>query len=169
MGAGRYDVLLVLGSDSDAPAARQCLKTLEEFGVSCDVRVCSAHRTPQQAHELATQAVALGYRVIVAMAGAAAHLAGVFAASTTLPVIGVPMESGALRGQDALLSTVQMPGGIPVACMAIGEAGAKNAAILAVQILATADAHLRPKLCAYKEKLVAEVARKNEALPARLQ
>ncbi|MFN0057422.1 MAG: 5-(carboxyamino)imidazole ribonucleotide mutase [Planctomycetota bacterium] len=162
-------VLIVLGSDSDLPTARMCLKALDDFGVEYDIRVCSAHRTPAAAHELASQAADLGFKVVIAMAGAAAHLAGVFAASTTLPVIGVPIESGALRGVDALYSTVQMPGGIPVACMAIGEAGARNAGVFAVQILAASDASLTKKLVAHKDRLAAEVAKKNAGLPARLR
>ena len=162
-------VLIVLGSDSDLPVAQHCVKALEDFGVSYELRVCSAHRSPRAAHELASSAASLGYKVVVAMAGSAAHLAGVFAASTTLPVIGVPIDSSALGGVDALYATVQMPGGIPVACMAIGEAGARNAGVLAVQILATAEASLTSKLTAHKERLAAEVAKKNEGLAAKLK
>ena len=144
-------VLIVMGSDSDLPVMKKARDVLGEFDVSCEMRVCSAHRTPEVAHQLATEARTSGRKVIIAAAGMAAHLAGVMAANTTLPVIGVPISSGALHGEDALFSTVQMPPGIPVAT--VGIDGSKNAAILAVQILARSDAGLQKQLHAYKERL----------------
>src|SRR5512135_3009928 len=133
-------VLIVMGSDSDVPVMREAEKVLKEFGVSHEIRISSAHRCPQRTASLAAEAAGRGIRVIIAGAGMAAHLAGVIAAETILPVIGVPIGGGALNGVDALYSTVQMPGGIPVATMAIGPAGARNAAVFAVEILALSDA-----------------------------
>jgi phosphoribosylaminoimidazole carboxylase PurE protein len=155
---------IVMGSDSDYPVMSETAKTLEKFGVSCEIEVCSAHRTPARAHEYATTATERGLKIIIAAAGAAAHLAGVMAANTTLPVIGVPMASGSLNGLDALLSTVQMPGGIPVATMAIDKAGAVNAAIFAAQVLALSDPAIARKIVEHKEGLARSVAEKNARL-----
>jgi len=132
-------------------------KTLNEFGVSYEVRIASAHRTPHKAMKLASSAADSGTKVVIAAAGYAAHLAGSIAAHTTLPVIGVPLDASALNGFDSLLSTVQMPGGVPVATVTIGKAGAKNAAILAVQILAHSDEALTEKLKKYKEDMAKKV------------
>lgn len=143
-------------------------KTLDKFGIGYEIEIVSAHRTPARAHEYATTAASRGLKVLIAAAGAAAHLAGVIAANTTLPVIGVPMGSGSLNGLDALLATVQMPGGIPVATMAIDKAGAVNAAIFAAEILGTSDPEVARKLVAHKEDLAKSVAEKNERLKQQL-
>src|SRR5215472_11782033 len=140
-----------MGSDSDFPVMSEAAKTLDKFGIAYELEVLSAHRTPARAHEYATSAVHRGLKVMIAAAGAAAHLAGVMAANTTLPVIGVPMASGALQGFDALLATVQMPSGIPVATMAIG--GAANAAIFATEILALSDPRIADALVEHKAAL----------------
>ncbi len=161
-------VLIVMGSDSDLPVMEAAAKVLEEFGVPFEMRISSAHRSPERTAELAAGAAGRGIRVIIAGAGMAAHLAGVIAAGTTLPVIGVPMGGGALNGVDALYSTVQMPGGIPVAAMAIGTAGAKNAGIFAVQILALGDKELASRLRAYREQMSQDVAEKDRNLQNRL-
>jgi phosphoribosylaminoimidazole carboxylase PurE protein len=153
-----------MGSDSDYETMRSCIDTLGEFGVKSVVRILSAHRTPVEAGEFADGASKSGIKVIIAAAGMAAHLAGAIAGKTTVPVIGVPMNSGALNGFDALLSTVQMPPGVPVATVAIGKAGAKNAAILAVQILALSDGELFEKLCAFKESQRQKVLAKDAEL-----
>src|SRR5262245_12746706 len=153
-----------MGSDSDLPVMDEALKVLKEFGISYEVDITSAHRTPDDTAELARTAVERGIGAIILGAGHAAHLAGVVAAHTTLPVIGVPLPSSSLQGLDALLSTVQMPGGVPVASMAIGKSGASNAAIFAAQILATSDPDLRRRLQAFKERLAAKVREKNRAL-----
>jgi phosphoribosylaminoimidazole carboxylase PurE protein len=155
---------IVMGSDTDFPIMTEAAKTLEKFGIHCEVEVVSAHRTPARAHEYATSAATRGLKVLIAAAGAAAHLAGVIAANTTLPVIGVPMATSTLNGLDALLSTVQMPAGIPVATMAIDKAGAINAAIFAAEILATSDPEIARKLIAHKEDLVRAVVEKNARL-----
>jgi 5-(carboxyamino)imidazole ribonucleotide mutase len=139
-------------------------KVLAEFGVSHELRVSSAHRSPQRTAALAAEAAGRGVRVIIAGAGMAAHLAGVVAAETVLPVIGVPIGGGALNGVDALYSTVQMPGGIPVATMAIGKAGARNAGILAVQILALGDPALTERLKSFREAMAQEVESKDSKL-----
>jgi phosphoribosylaminoimidazole carboxylase PurE protein len=157
-------VAVVMGSDSDYETMRSCIDTLGEFGVKSVVRILSAHRTPVEAGEFADGASKSGIKVIIAAAGMAAHLAGAIAGKTTVPVIGVPMNSGALNGFDALLSTVQMPPGVPVATVAIGKAGAKNAAILAVQILALSDGELFEKLCAFKESQRQKVLAKDAEL-----
>ena len=149
----RVQVGVLMGSASDWPRIEQAGKTLDDFGIDYEVRVISAHRTPAVAAEYATGAEGRGLKVIVAAAGSAAHLAGVLAAHTVLPVIGIPVEGGALNGIDALLSTVQMPGGIPVATVAVGKGGPINAALLAVAILATADDELRGRLREYREKM----------------
>ena len=157
-------VLIIMGSDSDLPVMEEGAKVLAEFGVPFEMRISSAHRSPQRTAGLAEGAAERGIRVIIAGAGMAAHLAGVIAAGTCLPVIGVPMGGGGLGGLDALYSTVQMPGGIPVATMAIGRAGAKNAGIFAVQILALGDPLLMERLKAHREKMASEVEEKDLAL-----
>jgi phosphoribosylamine--glycine ligase len=160
-------ISIVMGSDSDLPVLQGCIDTLKGLGIPYEVTVASAHRTPAKAMQLATTARERGVKVIIAAAGMAAHLAGVLAAHTTLPVIGVPVDGSALNGLDALLSTVQMPPGVPVAAMAIGKAGARNAAIFAAQILATSDAALAEKLADMKAAMAREVeekAKKVEAL-----
>jgi len=157
-------VLIIMGSDSDLPVMEEGAKVLAEFGVPFELRISSAHRSPQRTAGLAETAAERGIRVIIAGAGMAAHLAGVIAAGTCLPVIGVPMGGGALGGLDALYSTVQMPGGIPVATMAIGKVGAKNAGIFAVQILALGDPLLKERLGAFREKMSREVEEKDLAL-----
>jgi len=155
---------ILMGSDSDYPMMAEATKMLEKFGIPYEIEVASAHRTPARAHEYATTAVGRGLKVIICAAGAAAHLAGVIAANTTLPVIGVPMSTSALNGLDALLSTVQMPGGIPVATMAIDKAGAANAAIFAAEILGLSDAGTAQRLVAHKEEMAKQVAEKNARL-----
>lgn len=157
-----FKVAVIMGSDSDIPVMEACMKTLREFGISFDVRIISAHRTPEEAHEFSSAAKENGYGAIIAAAGKAAHLAGVIAASTTLPVIGVPVKSSTMDGLDSLLSTVQMPSGIPVATVAID--GAANAALLAVQMFALSDANLAKKLCEYKKSLAAKVAEKDKKI-----
>lgn len=159
---------IVMGSDSDYPVMSETAKTLEKFGIEYEIEVCSAHRTPARAHEYATSAAARGLKLIIAAAGAAAHLAGVMAANTTLPVIGVPMASSSLNGLDALLSTVQMPGGIPVATMAIDKAGAQNAAIFAAQVIALSDPAVAQKIVTHKEDLARSVVEKNARLRQQL-
>lgn len=143
---------IVMGSKSDWETMAAAAETLEELGVACEVRVLSAHRTPNQAHEYAATAEARGLEVLVAGAGGAAHLAGVMAANTILPVLGVPMESNALHGMDSLLSTVQMPAGIPVGTLAIGKAGATNAALLAAGILANKHPKVKEALRKYRDE-----------------
>jgi len=153
-------VAVIMGSKSDWDAMRAASDTLKDFGVPHESRVLSAHRTPELAAEFSSGAEARGLEVIIAGAGGAAHLAGVTAAYTTLPVLGVPMESQALKGMDSLLSTVQMPAGVPVGTLAIGKAGAKNAALLAIAILANSRPDLRKKLHHFraeqKQKIVNE-------------
>ena len=158
-------VAIVMGSDSDLKIMESCVAQLREFGISAAVRIISAHRTPAVADEFAQTAEANGFKVIIAAAGMAAHLAGAMAARSTLPVIGVPLvcEAG-LGGMDALLSTVQMPPGVPVATMGVGKAGAKNAAILAVQILALQDAALRQKLTEFRQQQEQAVRAKDAAV-----
>lgn len=155
---------IVMGSDTDFPVMSEAGKTLSKFGIPYEMEVLSAHRTPARAHEYATSAVRRGLKIVIAAAGAAAHLAGVMAANTTLPVIGVPMATSSLNGLDALLSTVQMPGGIPVATMAIDRAGAVNAAILAAQVLGLSDPAIARKLVAHKKELAKVVGEKNTRL-----
>lgn len=157
-------VSVVMGSDSDLPVMEEALKVLGEFSVPHELYLTSAHRTPERTTAFARGAAKRGVKVIIVGAGAAAHLAGVIAAQTLLPVIGVPINATSLQGLDALLSTVQMPGGIPVATMAIGKAGAKNAALLAVRILALQDEGLGRKLQSYVRKMALEVERKHENL-----
>jgi phosphoribosylaminoimidazole carboxylase PurE protein len=157
-----------MGSDTDFPVMSETGKMLEKFGIAYEMEVLSAHRTPARAHEYSTTAASRGLQVIIAAAGAAAHLAGVMAANTNLPVIGVPMATSNLQGLDALLATVQMPGGIPVATMAIDKAGAVNAAIFAAEILALADPRVAAKLVEHKESMVRGVAEKNARLQKQL-
>ena len=157
---------IVMGSDSDLPVMRKAADILKEFNVAFEIRVMSAHRTPELAHQYATTAHTRGLKVLIAGAGVAAHLAGVLAASTPLPVLGVPINSGALQGLDALLATVQMPSGIPVGTLAID--GSKNAALLAVQILATSDEALRERLIQYKQAMVKQVEAKNARVQAEM-
>lgn len=161
-------VLVVMGSDSDFPVVSACLDELEKFGVEYECRVISAHRTPDIAIETAEKAESNGFGVIIAAAGKAAHLGGVLAAATVLPVIGIPISSASLAGADALYSIVQMPPGVPVASMAID--GAVNAAVFAVQILSgCADgAHLRDKLRQYKKDMAAKVVAKDRALAEKI-
>ena len=149
---------IVLGSDSDQEAMRPCVATLKEFAIPYELRVISAHRTPSAAHEYATTAADRGLRVLIGAAGGAAHLPGVLASLTPLPVIGVPMPSSIMGGLDSLLSIVQMPSGVPVATVAVGKAGPVNAAILAAQILAGTDAALGDKVLQYKARLAERVA-----------
>lgn len=153
---------VIMGSDSDFPVVSGAIKTLKEYGVPVEVHVMSAHRTPERAAEFSANAKENGFGVIIAAAGKAAHLAGVLAAHTTLPVIGIPVKSSTLDGLDALLATVQMPQGIPVATVAID--GAANAALLAVQMLAIADDSLAQKLKKAKEDMKAGVAKKDQAI-----
>jgi phosphoribosylamine---glycine ligase len=153
-----------MGSDSDLPIMEEAVRVLEEFDVPYEIDVTSAHRTPEETARLARDAEQNGFGVLILGAGHAAHLAGAVAAHTILPVIGVPLPSSALQGIDALLSTVQMPGGVPVATMAIGKSGATNAGLLAVQILATADVSLRRKMRDYKDRMADKVATRNRAL-----
>ena len=159
-------VLIVMGSDSDLPVMDEAANILKEFGVPFEKRISSAHRAPRKTAALAGEAAGRGIKIIIAGAGMAAHLAGVIAAETTLPVIGVPIGGGALNGVDALYAMVQMPGGIPVATMTIGKAGAKNAALHAVAILALADSHLAAKLEEYREMMAQDVEEKDAALNA---
>lgn len=155
---------IVMGSDSDLPVMQETAKILDTFGVLHETRILSAHRTPEAAREWALGAVSRGVKVVIAAAGGAAHLAGFMAAHTHLPVIGVPLGGSALGGFDALLSTVQMPPGVPVATVAVGEFGAKNAAVLAVEILALSDVKLRQKLVAYRQKMAETVSAKDARL-----
>lgn len=153
-----------MGSDSDLDIMREAAKTLEEFGIEYEIDVTSAHRSPERTAEYARKAAARGVRVIIAGAGGAAHLAGVIAAHTSLPVIGVPIPSTSLQGMDSLLATVQMPAGIPVATVAIGKPGATNAGILAAQILAVSSEPLARKLGEHKKKLENSVDEKSRKL-----
>jgi len=161
-------VSIVMGSDSDLEIMREAGKALEDFGIAHEMDVTSAHRSPDRTAEFARGAAERGIRVIIAGAGGAAHLAGVIAAHTTLPVIGVPIPSTSLNGLDSLLATVQMPAGIPVATVAIGKPGATNAGILAAQIIAAADGSVAAKLAAHKEKLARGVEEKSKKLKAAL-
>lgn len=159
-------VSVVMGSDSDLPVMLEAKKILEEFGIGHEMILTSAHRTPARTTKFASTAAGRGVKIIIVGAGAAAHLAGVIAAQTYLPVIGVPIDSTTLNGLDALLSTVQMPGGIPVATMAIGKAGAKNAALFAVRLLSLEDKALAAKLSAYMKKMAKDVEKKHKKVNA---
>jgi phosphoribosylamine--glycine ligase len=153
-----------MGSDSDLEIMKAAAEVLEEFDIAYEMTVASAHRSPHRAAEFATSAPQKGMKVIIAGAGHAAHLAGVLAAHTSLPVIGVPIDSSCLQGLDSLLATVQMPPGIPVATMAIGKSGARNAGIFAAQILATSDPRLSEKLSHFKQDMARQVEQKAEKL-----
>ncbi len=157
-------VLVLMGSDSDAPVMQGAVDILREMDIACEMTVASAHRSPERVMRLVREAPGRGVRVFIVGAGAAAHLAGVVAAHTSLPVIGVPIDSSALKGLDALLSTVQMPPGVPVATVSIGKPGATNAGVLAAQILALGDSALATRLSKYKSGLADKV----EAAAARL-
>ena len=158
------DVLILMGSDSDAPVMQAAVDVLKEFGISSEMTVASAHRSPARVMRLVDEAPGRGVKIFIVGAGAAAHLGGVVAAHTILPVIGVPIDSSALKGLDALLATVQMPPGVPVATMAIGKPGATNAAVFAAQILGVADQAMAQRLVEYKKKLADKV----EAAAAKL-
>jgi len=155
---------IVMGSDSDLETMQEATKTLEKFGIGYEINIISAHRSPKRAHEYAVSAEDRGLEVIIAAAGGAAHLAGVMAAWTVLPVIGVPMQTQLSGGLDSLLSMVQMPSGVPVATVATGKAGAKNSAILAAQILGVKYLEIREKIKQYKEQMAKEVEEKNRRL-----
>jgi phosphoribosylaminoimidazole carboxylase PurE protein len=155
---------IVMGSDSDLPVMEEAERVLDEFNIPYEVTLSSAHRSPDRTIHYAKSAEERGLEVIIVGAGAAAHLAGVIASKTTLPVVGIPIDSSPLKGMDSLLSTVQMPGGIPVATMAIGKAGARNAAILAVQILALKSPQLKEALKGYKKRLARQVEEKAKAI-----
>jgi phosphoribosylamine--glycine ligase len=157
-------VLIVMGSDSDIPIMEEASKLLKKLGVPYEISIASAHRTPERTIRLASYAEQKGIEVIIAGAGMAAHLAGIIAAHTILPVIGVPIDSSPLHGLDSLLSIVQMPPGVPVATMAIGKAGAKNAAIFSAQIIARKDPEIAKRLKNYKKKIAEEVKKKAKAL-----
>jgi 5-(carboxyamino)imidazole ribonucleotide mutase len=163
--SSKFKVAVVMGSDSDWEIVREAAAVLRDFNIEHDVHVISAHRSPERAHTFATGARKAGYGAIIAAAGGAAHLAGVLCSLTTLPVIGIPIGSSALSGLDALYATVQMPSGVPVATMAIGKAGAKNAAVLAAQILSLSDPELAARLDGFK----VELAQKVEKAHARVQ
>lgn len=165
--AERKKVAVIMGSDSDFPVVSAAVKKLKTFEIPAEVHVFSAHRTPEEAAAFAKNAASEGFGVLIAAAGMAAHLAGVLASYTTLPVIGIPMKSAALEGLDALLATVQMPGGIPVATVAIN--GAENAAVLAAQILAVGDAELAEKLAEMKRQMREKVAKKDAAVRAQAE
>ena len=165
----KVKVLIVMGSDSDLSVMEKTGKQLDEFNIPYHVTVSSAHRTPERTVKLIREAEKNGVQVIIAGAGAAAHLAGVIAAHTTLPVIGVPIDSSPLEGIDALYSTVQMPPGIPVATMAVGKAGAKNAAIFAAQIIGLKDSKIAVDLKDYKKKMAEEVEKKAKKVESRKQ
>ena len=169
MAESNVSVCILMGSDSDLEVIKEAARVLDEFGVAYEMDVTSAHRSPERTRRIVTDAPARGVRVFIVGAGAAAHLAGVVAAETTLPVIGVPLDASALRGVDALYATVQMPAGIPVATMAIGKAGATNAALFAVEILALSDPGLQGKLQDHKRKLAEGVERKSASLRERLR
>ena len=159
-------VAIIMGSDSDWPILKPAAELLKQFGIECEVVVASAHRTPEKVCEVVTTAPQRGVGVFISAAGAAAHLGGVIASYTTLPVIGVPINATSLNGMDALLSTVQMPSGIPVATMAIN--GAKNAAIFAVEMFSIADDDLKKKLADYRAEMVAGVEKKAARVAAQL-
>ncbi|MBF0138754.1 MAG: 5-(carboxyamino)imidazole ribonucleotide mutase [Magnetococcales bacterium] len=159
---------ILMGSDSDFEIMREAGRILKDFAIPFEMLVTSAHRTPERTHDYATRAAQRGLKVLIVGAGAAAHLAGVVAAVTPLPVIGVPLSATDLKGMDALLATVQMPGGIPVATMAIGKAGAVNAALFAAKILALTQIGLMEKLQAYRDAMAQGVEKKNQALQEQL-
>ena len=160
----RQLVGIVMGSDSDLSFMQEAAKILDDFNIPYDITISSAHRSPNLTASYAKEAAKKGFEVIIAGAGGAAHLAGVIASKTTLPVIGVPIDSSSLKGLDSLLSTVQMPSGVPVATMAIGKTGAKNAAILAIQILSLKYPELKKKLNSFKKRLAIETSKKAKKL-----
>ena len=162
------DVIIVMGSDSDLPVMQVCVDMLKKFDISYSVNVMSAHRTPAAVADLVSNARNTGAKVIVAGAGCAAHLAGVAAAHTTLPVIGVPLAGSNLQGMDALLATVQMPAGVPVATVAIGKAGAANAGLLAAQIIGVTDKTMQGKLAEHKKEMAEKVAAKNASIQGKI-
>ena len=164
MGSNKQFVAVMMGSDSDLPVIQSTLDTLDKFGVTREVKITSAHRTPEATHAFVKDADERGCAVFIVAAGMAAHLAGTVAGLTIKPVIGIPIDAGPLGGMDALLSTVQMPGGIPVACVAIGKAGAKNAAYLAVQILAQSDPSLNEALRKDRDENARNLLDKNKLL-----
>lgn len=157
-------VTVVMGSDSDLDTMKAAKEVLDEFGVGSELVISSAHRTPDGTAKLAKDAASRGVKIIIAGAGYAAHLAGVIAAHTTLPVIGVPLDASSLNGLDSLLSTVQMPAGIPVATMTIGKAGAKNAAIFALEILALSDKRIAGELQKYRSEMIRKIEEKNKKI-----
>ena len=162
----KTDIAILMGSDSDFDQVKTALPVLEELGIGYKVRVLSAHRTPKELHDFVENSSA---KVFIAAAGGAAHLAGVIASMTTRPVLGIPIGGTSLSGLDSLLSTVQMPGGIPVATFAVGKAGAKNAAIFAAQILASSDEALAEKLRSQRTEMAKKVLEKDQALQDRIQ
>jgi 5-(carboxyamino)imidazole ribonucleotide mutase len=162
-------VALLMGSDSDLPRLEPCLKELRELGIACEARVLSAHRTPQALVDFVQAAPGRGVKVFLCAAGGAAHLAGVVAAHTDLPVLGIPMDNPPLGGLDALLSTVQMPGGVPVATFGTGAGGPVNAALFAARVLALSDPQLAARLAAYRERQADQVAAKDQALRDKLE
>ena len=157
MAGAAADVAIIMGSRSDWPTMKRAAEVLDELGISYDARVISAHRTPKRLYDFATKARESGFKVIIAGAGGAAHLPGMTASMTPLPVLGVPVKTSTLSGQDSLLSIVQMPAGIPVGTLAIGEAGAANAGLLAAQILAISDAALAARLDAWRARQTASI------------
>jgi len=161
---GKPVVGVVMGSDSDLECMRRCLSQLEELGIPYEVHVISAHRAPQMLHRYAASAAGRGLKVLIGAAGMSAALAGALAAATTLPVVGVPMASGPLAGVDAALSTLQMPPGVPVACMAVGAGGATNAAVFAAQVLALSDRKLAARLGRFKKRQAARVVQQDAAV-----
>ncbi len=164
MGNKEPFVAVLMGSDSDLPVMQSTMDVLDKFGIRKEIKITSAHRTPERTHEYVKDAEARGCKVFIAAAGLAAHLAGTVAGLTTIPVIGVPMEAGPLKGMDALLSTVQMPGGIPVACVAIGKTGAKNAGYLAAQVLAVSNPELAKLIQAERADNARMIAEKDAAI-----
>lgn len=160
---------IIMGSKSDIEIAEKVMDTLDEFGVEWEVTVSSAHRTPEKTDDWVKNAPSRGVKVIIAIAGAAAHLAGVVAGETHIPILAVPVASTSLQGMDALLSMVQMPGGVPVATMAIGKAGAKNAAIFSVQVLSAGDEELEKKLLEYKKMMAEKVYKDDEEVQRRIE
>jgi phosphoribosylaminoimidazole carboxylase PurE protein len=162
------EIAIIIGSDSDLPTVKPALEILERFKIPFEIKVSSAHRSPERTHIIASSAEERGLKVIIACAGGAAHLAGVIAAHTTLPVIGVPIRTSSLAGLDSLLSTAQMPAGVPVATMAIGEAGAINACLLAAEILALQNPSLSTKLKEYRKELAQKVESKSKTVEKNL-
>ena len=162
----KSEVAVIMGSDSDWPVVEETVQTLNQFGIRSEAHVISAHRTPEKAASFAAKAAGRGIKVVIAAAGGAAHLAGVMAAHTILPVIGIPIKGGAMDGLDSLLSTVQMPAGIPVATVALGRSGAVNAGLLAVQMLALERPDLQKKLAQHKLNLKKKVEEGNRRIAA---